>query len=235
MFIETEEGTPQGGPLSPLLSNIMLDLLDKELEARGHRFVRYADDCNIYVRTLKAGERVMESTKGFIERKLKLKVNKEKSTVGKPSQRKFLGFIISRFQDGFKIGISPESLSRVKERIREITAMNRGRSMEDVLKHLGQYLGGWKGYYGHIETPSRLTKLDGWIRRRLRCYQLHQWGRGKGIYNALKSLGASHERSWMVAWSSRGFWRTSISPIVHAKLGNDYWEKKGFKPLYKKQ
>ena len=203
LFIKSEEGTPQGGPLSPLFSNIMLDLLDKELEARGHKFVRYADDCNIYVRTHKAGERVMKSISEFITRKLKLKVNKEKSAVDKANKRKFLGFIVRYVKGHCKIGISPESFARVKERIREITATNRGVSMKTVLFQLRRYLDGWKGYYGHIETPSKLEELDGWIRRRLRYYQLHQWGRGKGRYKALRTLGASDKEAWIVSRSSK--------------------------------
>jgi len=180
LFAETEEGAPQGGPLSPLLSNIMLDLLDKELEARGHKFVRYADDCNVYVRTQKA-----------------------------------------------------ESLARVKDRIRQITAMNRGISMNDMLRHLRSYLGGWLGYYGHIETPTVLRDLDSWIRRRLRCYQLRQWGKGKGTYKALKSLGASHEDAWMTCWSSKGLWRVSQSRTVHQYLNNKLLQQMGYVPLYR--
>lgn len=236
LFVVTEEGTPQGGPLSPLLSNIMLDLLDKELEQRGHKFVRYADDCNIYVRTKKAGERVMASVSNFIEKKLKLKVNQEKSAVGKPSQRKFLGFTIAAFgqDERARICISQESLVRVKNRIREIIAMTRGVSIEVVLQHLRNYLGGWKGYYGHIETPTILQSLDKWIRRRIRCYILHQWGKGSGAYKALRAKGLSHEEAWMVAWSSRGYWRTSRSKFVHKALGNKYLEQIGFRPLYVK-
>ncbi len=235
LFIETEEGTPQGSPLSPLLSNIMLDLLDKELERRGHSFVRYADDCNIYVRTQKAGERVMGSIAGFITKKLKLKVNREKSAVDKAHKRKFLGFMLRYVKGNVKIGISPESFARVKNRIRAITSRNQGNSMDVVLAHLRRYLGGWKGYYGHIETPSKLEELDGWIRHRLRCYQLHLWGQGSGTYRAFKQLGVSHKESWMVAWSSRGFWRTSTNKIVQQTLNNKFLEKRGFVPLFQKQ
>lgn len=234
LFEETEEGTPQGGPLSPLLSNIILDLLDKELEQRGHKFVRYADDCNIYVRTKKAGERVMASVSDFIVRKLKLKVNKEKSAVGKPSERKFLGFTIGTFgrDERLKIRISQESLARVKDRIREITAMTRGVSIGSVIDHLRSYLGGWKGYYGHIETPSVLQDLDKWTRRRLRCYLLHQWGKGTGSYRALRGLGLTHDNAWKVAWASKGHWWVSRTSLVHRALGNKHLEELGYRPLY---
>lgn len=233
LFAETEEGTVQGGPLSPLLSNIMLDLLDKELEARGHRFVRYADDCNVYVRTQKAGNRVMETLKGFIIRNLKLKVNDDKSAVDRANKRKFLGFIMRRTKDQWKIGMSPASLVRVKDRIRQITALNRGISMNDMLRQLSSYLGGWQGYYGHIETPTVLRDLDSWIRHRLRCYQLRQWGKGKGTYKALKSLGASHEDAWMTCWSSKGLWRVSQSRTVHQYLDNKLLKQMGYVPLYR--
>jgi len=233
LFAETEEGAPQGGPLSPLLSNIMLDLLDKELEARGHKFVRYADDCNVYVRTQKAENRVMESLKGFITRKLKLKVNDDKSAVDRANKRKFLGFIMRRRKGQWKIGMSQQSLARVKDRIRQITAMNRGISMNDMLRHLRSYLGGWLGYYGHIETPTVLRDLDSWIRHRLRCCQLRQWGKGKGTYKALKSLGASHEDAWMTCWSSKGLWRVSQSRTVHQYLNNKLLQQMGYVPLYR--
>lgn len=233
LFAETTEGTVQGSPLSPLLSNIMLDLLDKELEVRGHKFVRYADDCNVYVRTQKAGNRVMESLKDFITRKLKLKVNEDKRAVDKANKRKFLGFIMRRMRDQWKIGMSPQSLAKVKDRIREITAMNRGISMNDMLRHLRSYLGGWLGYYGHIETPTVLRDLDSWIRRRLRCYQLHQWGKGKGTYKALKSLGASHEDAWMTCGSSKGLWRVSQSRTAHQYLNNKLLQQMGYVPLYR--
>jgi RNA-directed DNA polymerase len=233
LFTGSEEGTPQGGPLSPLLSNVMLDLLDKELEARGHKFVRYADDCNVYVRTQKAGNRVMESLKRYMTRKLKLKVNDDKSAVDKVDKRKFLGFIMVRRKDQWKIGMSPASLARVKDRIRQITAMNRGISMNDMLRHLRNYLGGWQGYYGHIETPTVLKDLDSWIRHRLRCYQLHQWGKGTGTYKALKSLGASHEDAWMTCWNSKGLWRVSKGRVAQQYLPNELLRRMGYMPLYR--
>ncbi len=231
MFEETKEGTPQGGPLSPLLSNIVLDLLDKELEKRGHKFVRYADDCNIYVRTKKAGERVMKSVTDYIERKLKLKVNQEKSAVGEVQERKFLGFVLKEMKGKLKIGISKPSLERVKERIREMTRRTRGISMEDVLLQLRSYLGGWVGYYGHVEIPSVMEDLNKYIRRRLRCYQLNLWGKGSGTFKALKAMNRIDHAARMVAWSSKGEWRTSAQQIVQTALNNKYLERQGFVPL----
>ena len=231
LFLDTTEGTSQGSPLSPLLSNLMLDLLDQELEKRGHKFARYADDCNIYVRTKKAGVRVMASISDFITRKLKLKVNKEKSAVDKASKRKFLGFTIRKIKD-FKICISKESLKRVKDRIREITAMTAGRSMESVTMGLSSYLGGWKGYYGHIETPSVFKDLDGWIRRRLRCLILYQRGKGKALYRELMQRGISEEWSWRIAWSSKGFWALSRCKQVSIAFTNKVMRCLGFRPLY---
>src|SRR5437879_1429454 len=163
------EGTPQGGPLSPLLSNLVLDELDRELTARGHRFVRYADDCNIYVRSERAGQRVMESVKRFIASRLKLKVNEAKSAVAKPQERKFLGFSFYMSKKGPKRRIAPKALERLKERIREITLGSRGRSMKQVIDELARYLPGWVAYFGFCETPWVLEDLDSWIRRRLRC------------------------------------------------------------------
>src|SRR4051812_1970005 len=163
-----DEGTPQGGPLSPLLSNLVLDKLDRELERRGHRFVRYADDSNIYVRSERAGQRVMESVKRFITEKLKLKVNESKSAVAKPQARKFLGFSFTSGKE-LKRKIAPKAIERFKERIREITAKSRGRSMGQVMEELARYIRGWRGYFGFCETPSMLQLLDSWIRRRVRC------------------------------------------------------------------
>jgi RNA-directed DNA polymerase len=162
-----DEGTPQGGPLSPLLSNLVLDELDRELERRGHRFVRYADDCNIYVRSVGAGRRVMESITRFIRRRLKLKVNESKSAVARPAERKFLGFSISNGEES-KRCIAPKALLRCKRKIRELTRRTRGVSLERMVKELASYLRGWKSYFGFCETPSVLHRLDQWIRRRLR-------------------------------------------------------------------
>src|SRR5205085_7186443 len=173
-----EEGTPQGGPLSPLLSNLVLDDLDRELERRGHRFVRYADDCNIYVRSERAGQRVMESVKRFISEKLKLKVNESKSAVAKPQERKFLGFSFTSGKE-LKRKIAPKAIARFEERVREITHKARGRSMKQVMEELGPYMRGWRGYFGFCETPSVLRQLDAWVRRRVRCAFWRQWKTGR--------------------------------------------------------
>src|SRR5205085_1262586 len=172
------EGTPQGGPLSPLLSNLVLDDLDRELERRGHRFVRYADDSNIYVRSERAGQRVMESVKRFISEKLKLKVNESKSAVAKPQERKFLGFSFTSGKE-LKRKIAPKAIARFEERVREITHKARGRSMKQVMEELGPYMRGWRGYFGFCETPSVLRQLDAWVRRRVRCAFWRQWKTGR--------------------------------------------------------
>src|SRR6202049_2482769 len=171
----SEEGTPQGGPLSPLLSNLVLDELDRELEARSHRFVRYADDCNIYVRSERAGQRVMESVKRFIASKLKLKVNEAKSAVAKPQERKFLGFSFYMGKRGPGRRIAPKALDKFKERVREVTLGSRGRSMKQTIEELSRYLKGWIAYFGFCQTSSVLETLDSWIRRRIRCAFWQQW------------------------------------------------------------
>jgi RNA-directed DNA polymerase len=215
------EGTPQGGPLSPLLSNLVLDELDRELEGRGHRFVRYADDSNIYVRSERAGQRVMESVKRFISEKLKLKVNESKSAVGKPQERKFLGF---SFTDGKepKRKIAPKAMDRFKERIREITQKSRGRSMEQVKEELARYIRGWRGYFGFCETPSVLRGLDAWVRRRVRCAFWRQWKTGRKRYAELVRRGVSREEAAQTAGTRRGPWRVSRSPALSRALSNAY-------------
>ena len=213
----TEEGTPQGGPLSPLLSNLMLDVLDKELEKRGHRFVRYADDCNIYVRSRRAGERVMESIEQFLAKRLKLKINKAKSAVAKPNVRKFLGF---SFTAGRKPRrrIAPQAIDRFKARVRELTRRTGGQSLPQVAKELSSYLIGWRGYFGYCETPSALRRLDHWIRRRLRAIAWKQWKRGRTRYNELRRRGVGRELAAKLAGSPHGPWRLSRSKALHIAL-----------------
>src|ERR1035437_5778210 len=224
------EGTPQGGPLSPLLSNLVLDELDRELERRGHRFVRYADDCNIYVRSERAGQRVMESVKRFITEKLKLKVNESKSAVAKPQERKFLGFSFTVGPE-LKRKIAPKAIDRFKERIREITAKSRGRSMEKVMEELARYVRGWRGYFGFCETPSVLRDLDSWIRRRVRCAFWRQWKTGRQRYAELVRRGVSRESAAKTAGSRCGPWRASQSPALDQALSNAYLSSFGLPSL----
>jgi RNA-directed DNA polymerase len=226
----TIAGTPQGGPLSPLLSNIVLDELDRELESRGHRFVRYADDCNIYVRSERAGHRVMKSVRRFITGRLKLKVNDDKSAVGRPWQRKFLGF---SFTSGHKPKrrISPEALQRVRRRVRELTRRTRAVSLAQMAQELSTYLRGWRGYYGYCQTPSVLGELDSWIRRRLRNVVWKQWKRGRRRYAALRLFGVSRALAVQTAGSSHGPWRLSRSPTLSYALPNAYFDTLGLPRL----
>jgi RNA-directed DNA polymerase len=224
------EGTPQGGPLSPLLSNLVLGDLDRELEARGHRFVRYADDCNIYVRSERAGQRVMESVKRFLTSKLKLKVNESKSAVAKPQVRKFLGFSFTSGKE-LKRKIAPKALDRFKARVREITLGSRGRSMEQVMEELARYLKGWRAYYGFCETSAVLRHLDSWIRRRVRCAFWQQWKTGRKRYAELVRRGVSEEAAAKTAGSRRGPWRVSQSPALNQALSNAHLTSLGLPSL----
>src|SRR6266702_7194876 len=222
----TEEGTPQGGPLSPLLSNLMLDVLDKELERRGLNFVRYADDCNIYVRSQRAGERVMASIERFLTKRLKLKVNKAKSAVDRPVKRKFLGFsFTSRKQPRRRI--APQSLARMRSRVRELTRRTRGKSLAQVIKELNIYLIGWRGYFAFCETPSTLSELDQWIRRRLRALVWKQWKRGPNRYAELRRCGVGPAQAAKTASSLGGPWRLSNSPGVTMALSNAFFKSLG--------
>jgi RNA-directed DNA polymerase len=226
----SEEGTPQGGPLSPLLSNLMLDDLDRELTRRGLRFVRYADDCNIYVRSRRAGERVMASVCHFITGKLKLKVNQAKSAVARPWDRKFLGFSFTAHREP-KRRIAPKSLLRFKKRVRELTKRNRGVSWQRMVAQLRRYLTGWRAYFGFCQTPSVLQHLDSWIRRRLRCFQWKQWKRGKTRFVELRKRGASKLQAATTAGSSRGPWHLSRSPTLNLALPGAYFDSLGLPRL----
>ena len=219
----TEEGTPQGGPLSPLLSNLVLDELDKELEQRGHAFVRYADDCNIYVHSARAGQRVMEGVSRFITGKLKLKVNTSKSAVARPGKRKFLGFSFTGGKEP-KRRIAPKALVRFKERIRELTSRTKGQSLRQMKKPLNLYLRGWRGYFGFCQTPSVLGELDGWIRRRLRSVAWKQWKRGRRRFAELTQRGVSKDLAAQTAGSCHGPWRISKSPALSYALPNRIWD-----------
>lgn len=218
------EGTPQGSPLSPLLSNIVLDELDKELEGRGHKFVRYADDCNIYVRSQLAGDRVMESVSKFIESKLKLIVNKDKSQVCEVNQTKFLGYTIQK--DG-NLSIATKSIDRFKEKVRSITKRNRGIKFEQVIAELIPVMRGWLNYFHHARCKSLLTNLDSWIRRKLRCYRLKQCKRTITLQQFLKSRGVATWQSWILALSGVGHWRKSGCPQAHQALSNKWFDEIG--------
>jgi RNA-directed DNA polymerase len=225
-----EEGTPQGGPLSPLLSNIVLDDFDHELEKRGHRFVRYADDCNIYVKTPRAGERVMKSVKEFIEKKLKLKVNEKKSKVDKPSERRFLGFSFL-YRDTVKVRIAPESIKRFKEKVRQITRATRRVTFLDLIKELKLYLSGWKNYFELTECKNVLRDLDSWIRHRLRSYIWHQWPKVRTRYKMLMKFGVGSNLAYRTAASGKGAWRVSASPALSFAFPSKYFDKVGLPRL----
>jgi RNA-directed DNA polymerase len=218
-----DEGTPQGGPLSPLLSNIVLDELDRELQRRGHRFVRYADDCNVYVRSQRAGERVMESITGFISTKLKLKVNSEKSAVARPWERKFLGFSFTA-KEPQRRRIAPKSMVRFKERVREITRRTRGVSLQKMVDELTIYMRGWHGYFGTCQTPSVLEDLDSWIRHRLRSVVWKQWKVCRTRFAELCKRGVNPVLAGQTAGSSHGPWRLSQSPAMCVAFPNAFFD-----------
>src|SRR5450432_2336847 len=223
------EGTPQGGPLSPLLSNLVLDELDRELERRGHRFVRYADDCNIYVRSERAGQRVMESISRFIAQKLKLKVNEAKSAVARPQERKFLGFSFTAGPD-IKRTIAPKSLDRFKQRIRDITRRAEGVSIKATMEELARYMLGWRGYFGFCETPEELIALTRWVRLRLRAALWRQWKTPRRRRAALIALGVSGQLRNM-AGSGRGPWHLARSKALSVGLSNAYFRSLGLPSL----
>src|SRR5512137_2190384 len=225
-----DEGTPQGGPLSPLLSNIVLDELDRELERRGHRFARYGDDSNIYVRSRRAGERVMGSIVRFITTKLKLKVNQQKSAVARPWERKFLGFSFTWNQEP-KRRIAPKAVERFKERVRELTRRTKGVSIERMAEELTEYLRGWIGYFGRCQTPSVLQGLEEWIRRRLRSVIWKQWKRGTVRFAELRKRGVSKDLAARTAGSAHGPWRLANSPALQFALPNAYFNSLGIPRL----
>jgi len=225
-------GTPQGGPLSPLLSNIVLDELDKELESRGHSFCRYADDCNIYVKSKKAGERVMKSIVNFIEKKLKLKVNRAKSGVRHCSEVKFLGYTL--LPEG-GIRIADKSVERLKDKVREITQRNRGVKFEQLIDELNLVIVGWSNYFRLANKwLATIRDLDGWIRRKLRCYKLKQCGRKYTIYKLLRSLGVPENKSWNVVMYSQGWWNMTMKPSVNQAMGLDWFARQGLQSLHRR-
>jgi RNA-directed DNA polymerase len=225
-----DEGTPQGGPLSPLLSNIVLDEFDRELERRGLRFARYADDSNIYVRSRRAGERVMESITCFITTKLKLKVNEQKSAVARPWERKFLGFSFTSGQEP-KRRIAPKAVARFKEKVRELTSRTRGVSIDQMSEELTRYLRGWLGYFGKCQTPSVLQGLEQWLRRRLRSVIWKQWKRGSVRFAELRKRGVGKDLAAQTAGSAHGPWRLANSPALAKALPNAYFDSLGIPRL----
>ena len=225
-----DEGVPQGGPLSPLLSNLVLDDLDKELTRRGHRFCRYADDCNIYVCSRRAGERVMASVSRFLAKKLRLTVNEAKSAVARPEERKFLGFSIAN--DGSERRIAPKALGKFKMQIRDMTCRTRGISLPRMIEALTPYLIGWRGYFGFCQTPRVLTNLEAWIRRRLRLYLWRQWQNGHNRFKELRRRGVPKFNAAVAAGSPTRFWRMSGHPAVQQALRNAYFDSLGLPRLY---
>jgi RNA-directed DNA polymerase len=234
VVVTSEEGTPQGGPLSPLLANILLDELDKELARRGHRFCRYADDCNIYVRSKRAGERTMVSVTRFLETRLKLTVNRQKSAVDHPARRKFLGFTLARHKGEVRQWIAAKSKKRMMEKVRAITKRNRGISLDRMLAELRRFTDGWVAYFWRARTPSVFQDLDSWIRRRLRCFQWKQW---KGWRNRAKQLVKEGVGRWLaygVAFKGYGPWHVAGTPAMTRVLSNAKLQTLGYASLYER-
>ena len=232
--VKNEEGTPQGGPLSPLLANIMLDELDKELEKRGHRFCRYADDCNIYVKSRKAGERVKMSVTRYIEERLKLKVNRNKTAVDRPSRRKFLGFSFYTVKGQARNFIHSKCIRKFKEKVRAITSRSNGQSMEFRIERLSRFITGWVNYFRLADMRRIANELDGWIRRRIRMCFWKQWKKIKARHDNLVRLGLGQLKAWEFANSRKGCWSLSGSPVLTSTLTNGYIDKLGFTSLTKR-
>jgi group II intron reverse transcriptase/maturase len=233
VVMDTKEGTPQGGPLSPLLSNIMLSDLDRELEGRGHKFVRYADDCNIYVKTETAGERVLESVKQYLEKKLKLKVNPKKSKVERATGVKFLGFSFFKRKGEVLICIANRTKERFMEKIRNLTRRTRSGKLEDIVSEINRYVKGWIAYFRLADTPSMFEKLDAWVRRRLRQMLWKRWKRGTTRYRELVRLGVPPERAALGA-AGTSPWRMSLTPVINEALSNGFWQNTGLESIAKR-
>ncbi len=232
--VKSEVGMPQGGPLSPLLANIMLDGLDKELEKRGHKFCRYADDCNIYVKSKKAGERVMESITEYVENVLKLKINRAKSAVDKPSRIKFLGFSFYTRKGRARNFIHKKPVKRFKERVREITSRSNGKSMDWRKEALNHLVTGWVNYFRIADMKTVAEELDQWIRRRIRMCYRKQWKKISTKHDELVKLGVANRKAWEFANTRKSYWRISGSYILSTSLTNKYLEEQGFLSLAKR-
>jgi group II intron reverse transcriptase/maturase len=231
MVTKSEEGAPQGGPLSPLLSNIILDELDKELERRGHKFCRYADDCNIYVKSKRAGERVLKSIRRFLEQELKLKVNTGKSAVSSPTKRKFLGYSFYYGKGGIKFRVHDKSYEKLKDKIRKITNRNISMNFDYRIKKLNEILVGWVNYFKLADMKTKLKSLDEWIRRRLRACIWKTWKKVKTKFTNLQKLGIPKGKAWEYANTRKGYWRISNSPILSKTITNQRLVNHGFKSL----
>jgi group II intron reverse transcriptase/maturase len=230
VVMERHEGAPQGGPLSPILANVLLDEVDKELEKRGHTFVRYGDDCNVYMRSKRAGQRVMQALRRMYAR-LKLKVNEAKSAVGRPQDRKFLGFSFWQYRETIKRRVAPKALVAMKARVKQITRRSGGRSVVQVTQELRSYLTGWKQYFRLAETPYVFRDLDSWIRHRLRMIQLKQWKRGPTVYRKLRNRGVSEDVAAKAAARAKHWWRTSNHQALKIALPNSYYDQLGVPKL----
>ena len=230
VVIERHEGTPQGGPLSPLLANVLLDEVDKELERRGHAFVRYADDCNVYVRSRRAGQRVLAGLRTLYAQ-LRLQINEAKSAVDLATRRDVLGFSFWVAAEGrIKVRVAGKALEAMKERVRGLTNRNRGRSLATVATDLAGYLNGWREYFKPAETPGVLSDLDKWIRHRLRCLQLKQWKRGTTVFRELRARGMSADDAAQVAANARRWWHNSALKLNFA-LPSPYFDRLGLPRL----
>ena len=227
----TEIGCPQGGNLSPILSNIYLDQLDKELEKRGHRFIRYADDCNIYVKSKKAGHRVMDSVTKFLEKKLKLVVNRDKSEVGSPLKRKFLGFCLQVTKKG--VGFRPhlKSKRKLEKKLRQLTKRNRSGNIRDIIKEINEVTTGWINYYGISYMKTYIKAINQWLRRRIRQIIWKRWKKVKTRYNSLLKLNIPKQKAWEWANTRKGYWRIANSHILHRAIGIKILKKIGLKDL----
>jgi group II intron reverse transcriptase/maturase len=230
VVMERHEGTPQGGPLSPLLANVLLDEVDKELERRGHRFARYADDSNVYVRSERAGHRVMALLRRLYAG-LHLRINEAKSTVARPEDRQFLGFSFREVEGETLRVVSPKAVKALKERVRVITDRMRGRSMTQIFDELKSYLRGWRQYFQLAQVKQTLSSLDGWIRRRLRMVQLKQWKNTPRAYQELRRLGRNHEQALIGSAHLRSWWRNACNPSIHAALPTRYYDERGIPRL----
>ena len=231
---QTEQGTPQGGNLSPMLSNIYLTKFDRMLEGRGHKFVRYADDCNIYVKSPRAAERVMESCIKYLEKKLKLKVNRKKSGSGSPKKLKFLGFSLYQWKEAIRIRAHEKSLKRLAAKLKEQTSRKRGGTIERILAEITRLLNGWLGYYHIADMKTYLQRISEWLRRRIRQIYWKRWKRVRTRYENLIQLGISREQAWQWANTRKGYWRIAGSKILAITLNNRYLETLGFPNILKR-